>query len=235
MNKLVAILGVALYVYGTNTRVQAADDPGELIAARAAYQREIDDATSPIKKRYAAKLESMKRSLGARGNVQAALAVQRELDSLGIPSQRTFLEERADARLIIWNQNNGGKGDRGTEKINVSLRSGDKEIWRKDGIRMTWDKEKQSKETIAIPSSGVDVIRIEVTGLVNGRGGLAEVQLVKADGGNHAANCEVSSSGFWENNSRFSPAALIDGSTETFWLLPDGKTGWVEIRLKGRK
>jgi hypothetical protein len=194
----------------------------------------MDTATDPIKKSYAATLESLKRSLGARGKVEAALSVQREQDSLGIP-QRSFLEAREDARLIVWNQNNGGKGDRGTREINVSLRSGEKEVWRKDGIRMSWDKAKPSKESIAIPSAGIDTIRIEVTGLVNGRGGLAEVQFMKIGGENLTAGCQVSASGFWENNSRFSPAALTDGSPDTLWLLPDGKTGWAEIHLKAHR
>jgi hypothetical protein len=60
----------------------ADEEPGELVQARAGYQRDVEFATRPIRDRYLGRLESLKRSLGSRGEVKAALAVQLEIDRL---------------------------------------------------------------------------------------------------------------------------------------------------------
>lgn len=232
------ILATGSFVlFGLFVNISEAQDgtgPVELRNARAAYQQQIKAATEPIKLRYAQTLESLKKALGARGDVQGALAVQMELDALGLP-QRVPLGSRENAKLIVWNQNNGGKGDRGTRKINVAFRSGNKETWRVNGFRMQWDKTKQDKEIISVPSVAVDVIRIEVTELINDAGGLAEVEYIK-DGKNVALGCTVSASGVWQNNAaRFGSPNLTDGNPNSFWLLPDKQTGWVEINLREQK
>lgn len=225
---------VALYaVISQPAAAQEADGPVELRNARAAYQQQIKITTDPIKLRYSQTLELLKKSLGARGDITGALAVQREIDSLGLP-QLPPMGGRDDAKLVIWNQNNGGKGDRGTRKINVVLRFADKEVWRKNGLRMNWDRTKQDKEVVAVPSTGVDTIRIELVELVNGQGGLAEVEYLK-DGKNVALGCAVTTSGVWQNQRWCAPEKLTDGTPDSFWLLPDRKTGWAEINLKERK
>jgi hypothetical protein len=230
------IIAVCVVFLATISRpsAQEAEGPLELRNAHAAYQQQVKALTDPVKLRYSQTLEALKKSLGARGDLQGALAVQHEIDSLGLPQLPPLGAPREDAKLIIWNQNNGGKGDRGTRRINVILRAGEKEVWRKDGIRLNWDKSKPEKETIAVPSIDVDTIRIEVTETVNDRGGLAEVEYIK-DGKNLALGCTVTASAFWENNASDGPSKLTDGNTDSFWLLPDRKTGWAEINLKERK
>ena len=56
------------------------DEPAELAQARAAYRKDVEFATRPIRDRHVSKLGVMKRSLGGRGEIRAALAVQQELD-----------------------------------------------------------------------------------------------------------------------------------------------------------
>ena len=211
---------------------QEADGPAELRTARATYLHQTKTATDPIKLQYSRTLESLKKAVGARGDVQGAVAIQREIDSLGLgqPNMPT-LGLKEDAKLVIWNQNNGGKGDRGTKKVNVILKAGTKEIWRKNGVPVSWDKSKQEKETLSVPSAGVDTIRIEVTGLINDRGGLAEIEFTK-DGKNLAMGCSVTTSAVWENNKGNAGQKLTDGSPDSFWLLPDRAEGWAEVRLK---
>lgn len=55
-------------------------EPSELAQARAMYEKDIEFATRPIRDRYVARLDSLKRALGGRGDARAALAVQEEID-----------------------------------------------------------------------------------------------------------------------------------------------------------
>ena len=56
------------------------DEPAELVSARARYTQEADAGIATIKQRYLAGLDLMKRAFGAKGNVNDALAVQKEID-----------------------------------------------------------------------------------------------------------------------------------------------------------
>jgi hypothetical protein len=60
----------------------ADEEPGELVQARAGYQRDVEFATRPIRDRYLGRLESLKRSLGSRGDAKGAIAVQAEIDRM---------------------------------------------------------------------------------------------------------------------------------------------------------
>jgi len=60
--------------------VPAEEESPELKAVRESYEREIDFATRPIRDRYLSRLETLKRSLGARGDARGALAIQEEID-----------------------------------------------------------------------------------------------------------------------------------------------------------
>ncbi len=204
--------------------------PAELEKLRAAYQQQVKAATDPLKLRYAQALETLKTTYATRGDLEGALAARQEIESLGLVASGMI----EDAQLIIWNQNNGGKGDRGTHMINVALLAGGKEVWRRNKIRMNWSRTGQLKEVLPVPSTGVDAIRIEVTEMINDRGGLAEVELIR-NGKNIAAGCVAKASAVWEDNPKHVPAKLTDGNVASYWLLPDRKTGWLEIDLKSRK
>ena len=59
---------------------QGQEEPAELTQARALYQKDVDFALRPIRDRYLSRLDSLKRSLGSRGDARGAVAVQDEID-----------------------------------------------------------------------------------------------------------------------------------------------------------
>jgi hypothetical protein len=209
---------------------QATNDPFELLNARAAYQQQLKAAAEPIKVRYAAYLETLKKTLGAKGEVNAALAVQREIDSLGLPVVPQIKSHDGD-KLVIWNTNNGGKGDRGARKVNIAVYANGRETWHLNGHSIKWEPQAQTKTEIALPAVPIDKVRIEITALENNRGGLAEVEYIR-DGQNIALKRPVQTSAVWENDASRQGDKLTDGDTVSSWLLPDKKTGWAEISLK---
>jgi hypothetical protein len=80
--------------------IRAADqDPDELIQTRTAYRRDIEFASRPIRERYLSKLDSLKRSLGTKGDARAAAAVQDEIDRV----MASAMDPRAVARFAgVW-------------------------------------------------------------------------------------------------------------------------------------
>jgi hypothetical protein len=171
----------------------------------------------------------LKKSYGGKGDVATASAVQRELDGLGLsaPPPSGVLHDK----LVVWNQNNGGKGDRGSRKVNIVLLDGGREVWKKTGWRLTWSADKQAKDEIDIPAIKWDKLRVEVTEMINQRGGLSEV-VVQRGGKNVLLGATVIASGYWETDPKHAPSMLTDGLPETFWLLNDKQDGWVEITPK---
>lgn len=206
-----------------------AADPPQLISVRAAYQKQIESATAPITEKYVAYLENLKKELGAKGELEGALAVQRELDSIEGSSKSVKAEE--GDRIVVWNQNNGGKGDRGTERINVILLLDGREVWSKKSIKVEWDPVDQGKVEIPTPSVVADTLRVEVTRSVNDKGGLAEVEFFQG-GRNVAQGGGVKVSAVWENDPKHVGPMLADGDVSSYWLIPDGMEGWAEIALK---
>jgi len=59
-----------------------AEEPEELVKARKTYREKIEKLTAPVTKSYIKHLEAMKRKLGAKGEIEQALAVQQEIDSV---------------------------------------------------------------------------------------------------------------------------------------------------------
>jgi hypothetical protein len=58
----------------------AQQDNQELGQARAQYEKEVEFSTKPIRDRYLSRLETLKRTLGSRGDARAALAVEEEIN-----------------------------------------------------------------------------------------------------------------------------------------------------------
>ncbi len=134
-------------------------------------------------------------------------------------------------RIVVWNQNNNGKGDRGTERINVSLLLDGREVWSKKSIKVEWDQVNQGKVEIPTPSAVADTLRVEITRSVNDKGGLAEVEFFQG-GRNVALGGDVRVSAVWENNPKHVGTMLADGVLSTYWLIPNNQEGWAEIVLK---
>lgn len=64
----------------------------ELAQARAQFDKEVEFSTRPIRDRYLSRIESLKRTLGARGDARGAAAVQDEIDRIRetITGQQAF-------------------------------------------------------------------------------------------------------------------------------------------------
>lgn len=223
MKKILLILSCSVPVWLLGA------EPAELVSVRASYQNQIQAATAPIHAKYLEYLESLKKQLGGKGDVQGALAVQKEIDAIAA-LQKVETKVGGD-KIVIWNQNNGGKGDRGTKRINLSLLAGGRELWSRKSLKVDWDAVKAGSVEVLVPTVNADTVRIEVTDSVNGKGGLAEVEYFRG-GRNIAKGGEVKTSGYWENNPKHTGAMLTDGVQGTYWLLPDGLEGWAEITLK---
>lgn len=204
-------------------------EPAELTSVRANYQKQIQAAIAPINARYLDYLENLKKQLGGKGDVEGALVVQKEIDS--IAGLQAAQPSAGSDKIVIWNQNNNGKGDRGTKKVSVSLLVGGREVWNKKFVKIDWDATKPNKVEIPVPTMTADTLRVEITDTVNGKGGLSEVEFFRG-GRNVAQGGEVKVSAFWENNPKHAGAMLTDGVQTTFWLLPDNLEGWAEITLK---
>jgi len=84
----------------------ADETPSELVQARSMYEKELEFATRPLRERYLARLETLKRSLGGRGDARAALAVQEEIDRVTAATQQPGFGKFAGAWIIQYE--NGG-------------------------------------------------------------------------------------------------------------------------------
>jgi hypothetical protein len=221
---------VLLLAFFLITCISVAAEPPQLTSVRASYLKQIEAATAPITAKYVEYLENLKRDFGAKGDLEGALAVQNELDAVA-RSEKTATKPTGSDRIVIWNQNNNGKGDRGTERINVSLLLGGREVWSKKSIKIEWDPVEQGKVEIPTPAVVADTVRVEITKSVNNKGGLAEVEFFQG-GRNVAAGGEVRVSSVWENNPNHLGTMLADGVLSTYWLIPNDAEGWAEIVLK---
>ncbi len=61
-------------------------DPKELVQAREEYARQAKRACEPIKKKYLQYLEDLKKRLGAKGDIEGAMAVQNEIKDISSKS-----------------------------------------------------------------------------------------------------------------------------------------------------
>lgn len=80
--EIARLLAVSLSWLAMVEPAGAQDDPAELAQARGIFQKEMEFATRPIRERYLSRLETLKRSLGGRGDARGAAAVQDEIDRL---------------------------------------------------------------------------------------------------------------------------------------------------------
>lgn len=206
-----------------------AAEPSELTAVRASYQKQIQSATEPINARYLEFLENLKKTLGGAGDLEGAVAVQKEIDT--IAALQVALPTSAGDKIVVWNQNNGGKGDRGTKKVNVSLFKDGREVWNKKFVKIEWDSATLRSVEISVPAINADKLRVQITDSLDGKGGLSEVEYFRG-GKNVALGGVVTVSATWENNPKHNGAMLTDGVQSTFWLLPNNEDGWAEITLK---
>lgn len=209
--------------------------PSELAVARTHYEQEVKQATAPIRVHYAQTLDALKKTLGAKGDVAAALAVQQEIDHLGVAQNSLFTHPK-EARVTIWNQHNAEHKNCGAKTINLALIADGKEVWRQDNIKIPWLPTEDTKVEVPVPYVPTDKVRVEVTEYVDRGGGLAEIEYWW-DGRNYARKRPVTVSAVWGNSPKCNGATLTDGITTSkdgsvgYWALPDLTTGWAEVSL----
>jgi hypothetical protein len=73
-----------------------ANEPGDLVKLREAYEAKVKTAVEPITAAYLKRLEGMKRTYGANGDLVSAQAVQNEINSLA-----TDAPKRKNAVAIV--------------------------------------------------------------------------------------------------------------------------------------
>ncbi len=71
------LTAISLSVCGV---LKSEEEPAELVQARGAYEKEIEFSARPIRDRYLSRLNTLKRTLGARGDARGAAVVQDEID-----------------------------------------------------------------------------------------------------------------------------------------------------------
>lgn len=57
-------------------------EPIELMQARTAYQNQAKAVLDPIKQRYLVTLDTLKKQMGAKGDAEGAMAVQKEMETV---------------------------------------------------------------------------------------------------------------------------------------------------------
>ncbi|HUY91886.1 MAG TPA: NPCBM/NEW2 domain-containing protein [Pirellulales bacterium] len=138
-------------------------------------------------------------------------------------------------KLVLWNAHSGPNNDVGALECNVRLLAGDREIWSKQAVAVPWAPNEDRSLTLALPPERFDRVRVEITKWEKGVGGLAEIQVLSADGRNLALGCPATASGALHG--RVGPEHITDGVTTSAeidvgaWLLPAWNKGWVEVDL----
>jgi hypothetical protein len=102
-SRSVILLALALMAC---SRAHSDEIPAELQQAKAQHQKEVDFALRPIRERYIARLETLKRTLAQKGDVRAAVAVQDEIDLLSSQlNEPTIISKHAGTWVAPVGQN----------------------------------------------------------------------------------------------------------------------------------
>ena len=90
---------IALAPSGARSQTENQD----LAQARAVYEKEVEFSTRPIRDRYLSRLDTIKRTLGARGDARGAAAVQDEIDRIReITTGQTSVAKFAGAWKVAY-------------------------------------------------------------------------------------------------------------------------------------
>lgn len=139
-------------------------------------------------------------------------------------------------RITLWNEHNSFYGNSGTTACNLVLKLKGAEVWRQDGIDVKWGAKSDLDTSVEVPGIVADAVRVEITRYTRNSGGLSEVEVFSA-GRNIALRCRTEASAEHRRGDRRTSANVTDGITSSavnekgYWLLPDRRTGWVEIDL----
>jgi hypothetical protein len=141
-------------------------------------------------------------------------------------------------KLTLWNQHNGDSNERGTKTCKIEAFKDGKVVWKNDAFKLLWRPNQDNKSSLSIPvpstATGIDAFKISITEWVKLGGGLAEVQVFKNDK-EITSDCKIAASASFD--SRYTADKLTDKVTTSktkdvgYWLLPDNKPGFIDIKL----
>ncbi|MCP4376167.1 MAG: hypothetical protein GY794_08350 [bacterium] len=158
-----------------------------------------------------------------------------DLDS--IPPERDYHARKTGkqaSKIVIWNTHNSRHNTSGALKCNVVLFDRGKSVWRVDNVDLPWKKDADTYAVVNAPPRQFDVVRVEITKWKGYSGGLAEIEVWK--GGKNIALRKPARASASADKQTMS-ARVTDGITSSvvykkgYWLLPDSKSGWVEVSL----
>jgi hypothetical protein len=135
-------------------------------------------------------------------------------------------------RLLLWNHHNGDIKDRGSEKCNVRLFLGGREVWNRADVEVPWAPTEDRHAIVALTKERFDRLRVEFTRWHDRGAGLREIEVYSGER-NLALGCPAYANAEWSDH--FGAGRVTDGFTEglrdTGFLLPDGLPGFVEVDL----
>ena len=227
-------------------------------AARKKLDEGYDKLHKENRAAFIANLEEAVKEAAKSGNLDEALAIRDAIKAVKEGGERlmtarqdgaaTELDRKEAAKpaavilhqIVLWNVHNAQFGDSGTETCNVILFRGENEIWRQNEVKLPWGGPKDPSLALKPPVMDYDRIRIEITKFRGQRGGLSEVALTHGGRnllrqGKFARKIAVTASDSYDP--RTNESCVVDGILWSvqhhtgYWMLPDGKTGWIEIQL----
>lgn len=209
-------------------------------AYRAILAKATDKAVKDMEK---AKLDVMKKGDLASANELDAkikglkegglekLVTERKIDSgdlLGDGSGRS-----SGTVLTLWNQNNGGIKDRGSNEVNVSFFRGTQLMRSIGPIEIPWSGGPEERLNITLPRDLVfNRVRVNIASWHGVGGGMSEIQIIRS-GKNIIEGWKASASAAY--GASYDATRVIDGITNSaqhgsgYWLLPDKTAGWIEV------
>jgi len=153
---------------------------------------------------------------------------------LSLPRPRQLAGTTAN-KLVIWNQHNGPHNNHGTTECDVRLYSQGREVWKKTALAVPWSPNEDRNVVLELPPTRFDLARVEVSKWEKSSGGLAEIQIFAAGGGNLALDCPALASGVTDpgRSGRRVTDGILSSQADSvgYWLLPEQRSGWVEVDL----
>jgi len=135
-------------------------------------------------------------------------------------------------KIVIWNQHNGTRLDRGTVECVVTLRSKGKSVWRQV-VRLPWNPDSPAGVVLRPPRVRFDQVRVDITKYRGNGGGLAEIEVFDRNI-NLTHNSSAVAMEYLNDDGRFLPSNVIDGNISGdsgIWLLENGRKGWVLVDM----
>lgn len=95
------------------------------------------------------------------GWVEVDLSLPRPTDLHGVTAEK----------LVIWNQHNGSNNDFGALECCATLFAGGREVFRKLGVALPWERDQDRSLSLALPPVRFEQVRVEITKWERASGG----------------------------------------------------------------